>query len=87
MNTVYVTTEQMLNLISQQLGESCRQDVKDCLDAGIFMTMASILHQMNGLLASYHTDILIQIVDVYFDSDVWVWKVQIGPYHLTDQIC
>ena len=87
MDIVYVTTEQMLTLISQQLGESCRQDVKDCLDAGIFMTMASILHQMNGLLASCGTDILIQIVDVYFDSDIWVWKVQIGPCHLTDQIC
>lgn len=84
MNIVYVTTEQMLTLISQQLGESCRQLVKDCLDACVFMTMESILHQMNGLLASYHTDILIQILDVYFDSAIWVWKVQIGPYHLTD---
>jgi len=84
MDIVYVTTEQMLTLISQQLGESCRQDVKDCLDAGIFMTMASILHQMNGLLASYHTELLIQILDVYFDSDVWVWKVQISQHHLTD---
>ena len=87
MDIVYVTTEQMLALISQQLGESCRQVVKDCLDACVFMTMESILHQLNGLLASCGTDILIQIVDVYFDSDIWVWKVQIGPCHLTDQIC
>ena len=71
MNTVYVTTEQMLALIPTT-GVSPRQDVKDCLDAGIFMTMESIPHQMNGLLASYHTDILIQIVDVHLDSDVWV---------------